>query len=457
MFGLFKPKPPISVTWKAWTEQRMQWLAERLGARRILEAPVLLPTDEFFPGEFNGEAADVQRLLTQLGEHTKVNTSRLKIEVGDDERTQGAAVLIDDSGEQTILHVHESIAGDRKKLLDHFARTLAYEALLREGQLTGEDHDTQIVCDLFPVFLGAGPLSANRATAKSCRGGGTWQWWNIGEQNQLPPHALGYALALFAWVRREDGAGLTRHLSPDVADVMKEGLRYLKKTEDSLFTPDNVGVAAAPSTLSGLIRQLEQGSDSFKVAALWELADMGSKASEAAAGVAQLLHHRAPEIRGEAAKTLGRLENVEPVHIEALLDALEDRDERVRASAVLAVGMLRPDPARSLPILEDMLEIRTPQVTTAVCAALASYGREAETSAKPVFGAYRRALVECQYAVVELIAETLIRIHETPEQFADDLFGEHDDDLRENALKALRAAREGQSPEGARADGCRKC
>jgi len=460
MFGLFKPKPPISVTWKVWTEQRMQWLAERLGARRILAAPVLLPTDEFFPGEFNGEAVDAQRLLGQLGEHLKINTSRLKIEVGDDERTEGAAILFDNSGEQTTLYMHESIAGNRQKLLDNFSRILAYEALFREGQLTSQESDAELVRELFPVFLGAGLLSANGTTAKSCRGGGsggTWRWWNIGGQTQLPPHAKGYALALFAWVRRDEGSSWLQQVSTEVADVMSDSLRYLKKTEDSLFTPDNVGVAPTPSTLSGLIRQLEQGSDSSKVAALWELAEMGSKACEAAAPVAKLLHHRLPEIRGEAVKTLGQLEEVGAAQIDGLFDALEDRDERVRANAALAVAMLRPDPARTLPILEDLLEIRTPEVTTAVCATFASYGRDAEASTKPVFAAYRRAVVECQYAVIELIAGTLLCIHENPEQYADDLFGEHDDDLRENALNALQAAREGQPAASAQADGCGNC
>jgi hypothetical protein len=41
---------------ETWIERRLRWLAGTLGIGRLLDAEVLLPTDDSFPHEFQGNA-----------------------------------------------------------------------------------------------------------------------------------------------------------------------------------------------------------------------------------------------------------------------------------------------------------------------------------------------------------------------------------------------------------------
>jgi hypothetical protein len=52
MFGWFRPRCPVDTWEKAWTEQRMVWLAQRLGLEKLQPAQVVTPIPEFFPGEY---------------------------------------------------------------------------------------------------------------------------------------------------------------------------------------------------------------------------------------------------------------------------------------------------------------------------------------------------------------------------------------------------------------------
>ena len=49
MFGWFSPTCPCDPEAKRWVEQRLRWLTRHFGLHVLLEAPVVLPTEEFFP------------------------------------------------------------------------------------------------------------------------------------------------------------------------------------------------------------------------------------------------------------------------------------------------------------------------------------------------------------------------------------------------------------------------
>ena len=55
MFGWFRPTCPLATGEKVWVESRMAWLAQNLGMDRMLQAPVVEPTEEYFPDEYQGE------------------------------------------------------------------------------------------------------------------------------------------------------------------------------------------------------------------------------------------------------------------------------------------------------------------------------------------------------------------------------------------------------------------
>lgn len=124
----------------------------------------------------------------------------------------------------------------------------------------------------------------------------------------LPPRMIGYALAILAWLRGEAKPAWAQFLPHDAADTFREGLNYLERTDNSLMRPDNLRTYDQNPSLRKLLAQLEAGSGSEAVAALWELAQRGPAAGEAAEAVAHHLTDRRPAIRrGRAnAGTIGR-------------------------------------------------------------------------------------------------------------------------------------------------------
>ena len=93
MFGLFQARCPVGLVEKTWIEWRLRWLAGTLGIERLLGAEVLLPTDDYFPGEFLGTRADARELMVFLGQYMGVNTGSIDLEVVPDELMPAAQEL----------------------------------------------------------------------------------------------------------------------------------------------------------------------------------------------------------------------------------------------------------------------------------------------------------------------------------------------------------------------------
>lgn len=81
MLHFLAPKCPLGVFEKTWTETRMLWLAERFGIDRLLSAPVVLPTNEFFPEDYYGSPHDAERIMIPLCRHMHVDPGPLRFEV----------------------------------------------------------------------------------------------------------------------------------------------------------------------------------------------------------------------------------------------------------------------------------------------------------------------------------------------------------------------------------------
>ena len=68
MFGFFRSRVACPVTSEArgWIEQRMAWLTEEFGCKRVQSVRVILPTPEFFPDPYNGTREDALRMLERV-------------------------------------------------------------------------------------------------------------------------------------------------------------------------------------------------------------------------------------------------------------------------------------------------------------------------------------------------------------------------------------------------------
>jgi hypothetical protein len=244
----FTPTCPVGAEDKAWIEESMLWLIEEFGRDALLNAEVVLPTDEFFPDEFSEAEEDVRALVDRVCAYMGVDPERVELEFFTDE----------DGGVRPGLSFdefsHKSLAGHYRKRRDKFlisiessqltdpsflvatsAHELGHARLLGEGRVSGSFDDHEPLTDLLTVFLGLGVFTGNAVFSFRQWTDAFSQGWQTERRGYMSEEMFGYALALFAWVRGEQHPAWSKHLEGNVRDYFKGGLKYLEKTGDTLL------------------------------------------------------------------------------------------------------------------------------------------------------------------------------------------------------------------------------
>jgi hypothetical protein len=440
MFGWFSPKCPVDTYEKTWTEWRMRWFADQFGIERLLQAEVLLPTEQIFPDPYGGTVEDAQCLLDRLCGHLKIDAQKIQLEVCLDVQLPGAAGHYN-RGKQAVIRIAESNLADPLRLVATLAHELAHEMLLGGGLLTADVADHEWVTDLLPVFFGAGVFAANATISEDCGQTGTWSWWKMSRHGYLPARVFGYAFALFALMRGEQDMTWTQHLRLDAFAALRDGLTYLRKTNDSLFHPDTIHAKRLPLSAGELATRLRTGSPSIRLAALWEIGERTVTDLGVVTAVSQCLADRDPAISGEAGRTLAELGPAATVAVPQLLKALSAACNVTRAGAARALGALRPQPDLVIPELCAMLGEKNRSVVAEAAQALGQFGTQAEPAAPRLLAALTGALTDCDQQLIELLAGTLLAITADPKRHVRDYFHRGDSELRQLALAALKEQR----------------
>jgi hypothetical protein len=228
-------KCPVRAKEQAWIEQSMRWFIGQFGDG-VLRRPVVLPTDEFFPGRYTGSFDDVRGVLTRICAHMAVDTGHLDLEfVEDDDREllahlpayhssySGEAGHYQRKNGRAVISVSGDQARDPVALVATIAHEVSHDRLLGENRITPDRADHEPLTDLATVFFGLGIFSANSAAVFN-QGPRGWQARRLG---YLTEPMFGYALAYYAWLRTEPRPVWSRYLDTNPQAFLKKGLRYL--------------------------------------------------------------------------------------------------------------------------------------------------------------------------------------------------------------------------------------
>lgn len=392
MFGLFAPRCPLDTAEKAWVERRMVWLADRFGIDRLRSATVLLPTAEFFPEPYTPDYAGCRTCLDRMCGHLRVDPRSVRLEVVDDDAMPGAAGLYQ-MRERSVICVAESQLDDPPRLLATLTHELAHELLLKGGHLTSDTPDHEQVTDLLPVFLGAGIPLANATVRATSWSAGEWSFSSFSKQGYLSSIQLGYALAVFAFVRGEDRPRWASHLRTDAAVTLKAGLRYLFKTEDCLLHPLRYGERRGASPAADLPLRLTDPNPTVRLNALWDLADHAPPPADLFPAVERCLQDRDAAVRHEAVRALGAFGAAAAGAIPTLIEAAYyGTPPGVRAAAASTLGQVHDaDPGAVVPALVATLGDASPEVVRAAAGALGRVGRPAAAAAPRLLTALESA------------------------------------------------------------------
>ena len=231
---------PVRPREQGWIDDSMRWLRDEFGDDP-LAAPMVLPTDEFFPGAYHGSEEDVRGVLDLLCAHMDVAPGRVTLEFYDE--SSHAAVLstlpshdavptgATTAGHyqrrdgQTVISIDASQAQRPVSLVATLAHELCHERLIGEDRLdpaAQEDHEP--LTDLLTVYLGLGIFSANSSHEFHPHATG----WSTRRTGYLTEPMYGYALARYARLRGETRPAWMKHLDTNPRAAMKQGLRHLR-------------------------------------------------------------------------------------------------------------------------------------------------------------------------------------------------------------------------------------
>ena len=439
MLGWLFPRPPVRVQEKAWIEYRFAWLLEQLGARRLLDAQMIEPTDEFFPGEYRGTPADAEVMYRRVCKFMGVNPAEMELEVlpADDMPSAGGHYDRTEPTKKPALRVSDAKIVDPEALVATLAHEVAHHILLGGGLMTGEEPDHELTTDLLPCVLGLGIFTANSTVRTAGGSSGTWHWWSFQRNGYMPSQGIGYALAIFAWLRDERSPKWKRHLRLDAREPLVAGLRYLRRTSDCYVTPETLGATRRPST-SELMHKMEDAKPAARIQVLWDAAKHPSGTS-LAESVKQRLRDADAAVRIAAIGTVAQLEVNDSETIHEIDLALEDENFEVRAAAARALGILLPEDSNVVVDLGFALEDQSLTVVAATAEALRNYGPRAAPAEKNMLMALRSAYIDCTYDTFDLLIKAIRAASPDPGQSINDYFRERDPEFRQMAIDALYA------------------
>jgi hypothetical protein len=437
MFDWFEPRCPLATAEKLWTESHMRWLAGKLGFDRLVSSEVILPEDRFFPESYSRDPDGARTIFNRVCGYMKLDPDRYDLHIMPDESIRGAAGLYHQSERPEILLAHSQLA-DPERLVATIAHELAHDILLGGGLITREEDDHEPITDLVPVFLGLGLFLANATVRDRNFSNGNWHYFQIHRQGYLSSRILGYALALYAYARREARPAWVQHLRPDAAEPLKAGLRYLLKTGDTLFHPDTAHQPDAPPTEAEVMKRLATGSPTVRMRALRDLARLDPPPLAAVGAVVRCLGDRDDDVRIEAARALPIFGEAARESVPELLRCLRSRSDALRAEAAAALPAVGAPAAQVVIELTALLGDSPPAVGNAAAAGLRRFASAATRAVPALIEAIRIRETSCES--YEALVDALIAIEPRPERL-ENLLEPIDPEIRRRIQRSLRAAR----------------
>jgi hypothetical protein len=245
MFGLTQPKLPIAPEQRQWVDDSFRRLAAVLGAGRLLNATVILPTPDHFPDPYDRSEVALQKIFGRVASAMRVDPTGIDVTLfvsGDDVTRSLIPFSFGPSSGPAGLYHHDpttrqQISIDEKQMIDPIAlvAVLAHEIghiiLLRPGLIPRDDPDMEPLTDLLTVFLGLGIFTANStfrfAQYTNYRAVG----WSASRLGYLSEEMFGYALARFAFERGETKPAWRSFLSTNIASYLRSSVAWLVSSD----------------------------------------------------------------------------------------------------------------------------------------------------------------------------------------------------------------------------------
>jgi hypothetical protein len=210
---------------------------DEFGSDFMINAPTILPTQEFFPDPYDGSERAVRRLLDRVCGYMRVSADLVDVEyfseqhrpdfVDDAGRTIGGIAGLYEPGHRITIHLERGQFHDAMALVGTVAHELAHARTLGEGRCFHGEYDNELLTDLTVVFHGMGVFIAN-VPRNWDSDADTWPGTDVFKPEYMTTPMFGYAMALRCWLREEPMPKWRKHLRPGVRSEFKTSLRFLR-------------------------------------------------------------------------------------------------------------------------------------------------------------------------------------------------------------------------------------
>jgi len=227
---------------KQWVDRSFVRLAGLLGASRLTDAEVVLPTEEYFPDPYDRSEEALKLIFRRVALWMEVESAEVELTLfASTEETTRELVPFGSSKSSGVgglyrhnpavraqISVNQSQMKDPMALVGTLAHELGHVILLRPELVGRDEPDMEPLNDLLTVFLGFGIFSANSAFRFEQHTDNYSQGWSTRRLGYLSEELFGYALARFTLERGEAKPEWRSFLSTNVAVYMKRSLAWLE-------------------------------------------------------------------------------------------------------------------------------------------------------------------------------------------------------------------------------------
>lgn len=252
MFRFLKIKRPdtcpVQEEIRIWLENAFLQLLDFFGKENTIHRKVLIPHFNDFPIQYNGSEQSAIKTLEVIATHMEIPIDSIHLEFYDGGINEigagslpGQGIYLQNNrsnpagmywGKDERGKFIVSLVRSQLSLPENMVATLAHE--LAHIKLLGEkrmSYNDERLTDLVTVLFGFGIFSANTAF-QTYTGIGYRGWRSMGYLNQME---WGYALALFAYIRREQNPSCMDHLNLTVKGDFMQGQNYIRKNSEKIF------------------------------------------------------------------------------------------------------------------------------------------------------------------------------------------------------------------------------
>lgn len=221
---------PVEETGRLWLEHSFLYLLELFGRTETARRTVLVPDRSHFPVRYDGSEQSAYETLKIVARQMELAPENIRLDFYDERLrniTAGTPGGIYWGGRENDSF-EISLAREMLKYPEHMVAILAHE--IAHIKLLGEnrmDRNDEKITDLTTIFFGLGIFCANEALRTFNHG-----WSSSGYLTQME---WGYALALFAALRKETEPGWLKHVSTNVRADFLQSQRFMVNNGIDIF------------------------------------------------------------------------------------------------------------------------------------------------------------------------------------------------------------------------------